>query len=177
MLNCTHQPVGGYLPFPNGGLVVSRFGQKPTTTIALGTGGFIFSMTQLRLDLNRQPSHIIYVSSPSCEKSRIGTKESAPSTSALGIHKTHFILHYHPRSPDVSSNSFHLRAVTDEACSPGRQDRIFLRGRALVVLLSPNEIPRGCDDEKGEKDDRSVVHKVCGYRNCSRHAKERDSEG
>ena len=60
--------------------------------------------------------------------------------------------------------------LADYASSPRFQNSIFMRGRSLVILLAPNEIPCGCDDEKCEKDNRCVIHVLGHHRDCRRHA-------
>lgn len=62
------------------------------------------------------------------------------------------------------------------ARSPCFKDIFLVRGRALVVLLSPDEVPRGGDDEEGEKDDAGVVHEDGRYGDGCRHAEEGDRE-
>lgn len=48
--------------------------------------------------------------------------------------------------------------MTSHARSPGFEDGILVCWWSLVVLLAPDKVPYGRDDDNGSQDDRSVVH-------------------
>ena len=52
-----------------------------------------------------------------------------------------------------------------------------MRRWALVVLLSPDEVPDGGNDNDGGKDDRGIVHRSRGNFAESGHAEQRGCEG
>ena len=67
-----------------------------------------------------------------------------------------------------------LGLLADHACPPYFENRILVRRRTLVVLLAPDKVPDGCDEEEGEEDDRSVVHELGYNGNGRRHAEQWD---
>jgi hypothetical protein len=63
-------------------------------------------------------------------------------------------------------------AVADRARPPCLQDGVFVRGRALVVLLAPNKVPNSRDKEERSEDNGRVVHKLGSDRDGGWHGKE-----
>lgn len=53
---------------------------------------------------------------------------------------------------------------------------IFLNWWTGVVLLAPDEVPEGCDEEESYENDGGVVHGCGGDGEVGRHAEERDGE-
>lgn len=74
----------------------------------------------------------------------------------------------------------HTRASLLATChtgSPGLKNSVLVRWGSLVVLLAPDEIPDGGDDDDGGKHNGSVVHGCGGDFAESGHAEERSGKG
>jgi hypothetical protein len=63
-------------------------------------------------------------------------------------------------------------ARADEAGSPGFEDGVLVGWRTFVVLLAPDEVPGGRQEDDGGKNHRCVVHRDSCDREEGRHAEE-----
>lgn len=50
------------------------------------------------------------------------------------------------------------RMCADHAGPPSLQDRVLVRGRTFVVLLTPDKVPDGRDQYDSDQNNTSVVH-------------------
>lgn len=66
--------------------------------------------------------------------------------------------------------------MTGDTGPAGFHDTVHCPGRALVILLSPDEVPRGRDENETNEDNTRVIHSRKGDRKERGHAEQGDNE-